>query len=139
MKTDSPPDIKQKRDEIERLMEAHEGALLRHATGLTGDSAAAQHVVQTVFMRLAKAWGNGSRPSPKIKYWLYREAHREATAHVFRLGKANGSRRREPTNGQRPHAAILRHLHALPPREREVILLRLQEGLSCSEIAMVCS
>ena len=33
------------------------------------------------------------------------------------------------------HALVLRHLHVLKPKEREVLILRLQEGMAYREIA----
>ena len=87
MEREARGDAELSRD-FEAVMEAHEGALLRYATGLLRDAHAAQDVVQNVFVKLFR-----SRPAARgvaaysVRAWLYRVAHNEAVDYLRHEGR----------------------------------------------------
>lgn len=139
-----------RRSQMEAIVAEHETALLRYAARILNNPFAAQDVVQNVFIKLFKRWKKGMRPSRQLQAWLYRVAHNEAVDHIRResrrrllhekhaeqetldcddkSGAADDTERRE---------LVLRHLRRLQPREQQVVLLRLQEGLPYREIARI--
>jgi RNA polymerase sigma factor (sigma-70 family) len=137
--------------QMEAIVAEHETALLRYAARIVNSPVAAQDVVQTVFIKLFSAWKQGTRPSAGLKSWLYRVTHNQAVDHVrseSRLKALHKRQAEEATNdcpdGVHCPAAtddrkqmVLDHLRKLHPREQQVVLLRLQEGLSYKEIGEV--
>ncbi len=149
MEREARGDAELSRD-FEAVMEAHEGALLRYATGLLRDAHAAQDVVQNVFVKLFR-----SRPAARgaaaysVRAWLYRVAHNEAVdylRHEGRLRSLHENHGREAAlrkdkaggaGGDGRMELALQCVDRLDAAEREVLLLRLQEGLSYREISRV--
>jgi RNA polymerase sigma-70 factor (ECF subfamily) len=134
---------------METIVAQHETALLRYAGRIVNDSTAAQDVVQNVFIKLFRNW-NGQAPAENLKGWLYRVTHNEAVDHVRRESRLRVLHTRHgeesdviappapPVREQKERTlAVLRHLGQLPPDAQQVVLLRLQEGLSYKEIARV--
>jgi len=138
---------------VDALMREHESALLRYATRFLNDPHAAQDVVQEAFIRLYRFLGNGAQAGAEIRGWLYRVTHNYAVDYIRRE-----SRRREvhqqktddeavagrPEEGVSPvfsekerQALVLQKLSRLKPEERQVLILRLQEGKSYREIAEI--
>ena len=76
--TDSPGGRTDRMAQMEAIVAEHETALLRYATRLVNSPTAAQDVVQNVFVKLFRGWDRGTRPSAKLKGWLYRVTHNEA-------------------------------------------------------------
>ena len=111
-------------------MWARQPALLRTAYLLTGDRAAAEDLVQSTLADLYLHWGRA-------------HTHDDLDAHVRRLlvRRYGSARRRART--RRPDVVIdLSHrsalwvgVHALPRRQRAVVVLRYFEGLDDREIA----
>jgi len=135
---------------MEAIVAEHETALLRYATRILDNPFAAQDVVQNVFIKLFKGWKKGTRPSAKLKGWLYRVTHNEAVDHIrreSRLRELHEKQAKEPDacpDGQNcPHTPeerrelVLAHLRNLHPREQQVVVLRMEEGLSYREISEV--
>lgn len=136
---------------IEALIAEYESALLRYAARLVNDPTAAQDVVQDVFMKVCKHWTNGARPAPQMKAWLYRVTHNAAVDHIRRESRLKGLHERQaeevapavPASQHRDMAdkeavaLALDQIDRLDPREKQVVLLRLQEGLSYREIAEI--
>jgi RNA polymerase sigma-70 factor (ECF subfamily) len=136
---------------MEVIVSQHETALLQYAARLVNSPATAQDVVQNVFIKLFKNWDGHSQPSKSIKSWLFRVTHNEAVDLIRResrltllhkqhaeeqeirrsKGKSGGM------NDDDRKAAVLQHLKTLHPREQQVILLRLEQGLSYKEIAAI--
>lgn len=54
---------------ITQALADHEGALLRYAVRLTGDSEAAQDIVQETFLRLCRA--DMSKVGDHVSTWLF--------------------------------------------------------------------
>jgi len=135
---------------MESVVAEHEGGLLRYAARLLNCRSAAEDVVQSVFIKLFQAWTEGLRPSEHLKAWLYRVTHNEAVDHIRRESRLQDLHARHAV--EQPAACpdgvncagpdekrqeVLLHLGKLEPREQQVLLLRLEEGLSYKEIADV--
>ncbi len=137
-----------RRERLEAVVAAYEAPLLRYASRLLNNSAMAQDVVQNVFVKLFRQWPPGMRADARLKNWLYRVTHNEAVDMI----RAEERRRRlhdrraadpaccadglccDPPPDERV-ARVMRRLGILGLAERQVLLLRLQEGLSYGEIA----
>jgi RNA polymerase sigma-70 factor (ECF subfamily) len=136
---------------MEAVMAEHETALLRYAGRLVNSPVAAQDVVQNVFIKLYRGGYLESVEEPKLKAWLYRVAHNEAVDHVRREARVRDLHERHarevplhvaPEAGADLSAAerrdlVLKCLERMHPRDRQVVLLRLEEGLSYREIAEI--
>ena len=135
--------------EMEAIMARHETALLRYATRIVGNSEFAQDVVQNTFIKLYKNWKKGMRPSPKLKAWLYKVTHNEAVDLIRKESKRRTLHTKfaddsECADGEHCPASqsdktqmVMEHIHKLSTSERQVLLLRLEEGLSYKEISNV--
>ena len=116
------------------------------------DRAAAEEVAQDAFLGAYRKM-SGLRDPQKFKAWVCRIAYRKALNLRRRRQRR---RRREEAWGKARHATnaperglppdgeqlvrcreTLRHVVALPPKLRDVILLSAIEGLDGSEIALV--
>jgi RNA polymerase sigma factor (sigma-70 family) len=131
---------------VEAIIMEYETALLRYATRMTGNPFAAQDVVQTAFIRLCSHWKGDWQPSSRLKNWLYRVTHNEAVNYIRRESRRRDLHERaaledqskpdqDPVQEQRDR--VLEQLDRLKPHEKQVILLRLQEGCSYAEIAEI--
>jgi RNA polymerase sigma-70 factor (ECF subfamily) len=136
------------RSALGRILDAHEAALLRYATAVLGDAALAQDAVQETFLRLVRE-GERMRDVKALFPWLLLVARN--VCHDFqrrrkRMDRKHDEARREagPSEAPAPDAAALdgearERVHAaveaLPDRQREVIRLKLWEGLTYREIA----
>lgn len=137
--------------QMEAIVAEHETALLRYAARIVNNPVAAQDVVQNVFIKLFKGWKKGTRPSKRLKGWLYRVTHNEAidyirresrlrvlhTKHAEQKTKDCPDGRDCPANMDERKHMVLEHLRQLQPREQQVVLLRIEEGLSYREISEV--
>lgn len=137
--------------ELERIMAQHETALLRYATRILNDPDAAQDVVQDTFIKLCQGWKDGATPAPQLKGWLYRVTHNRAVDYIRRESRlrvlhekqaeesddAIPARQAEHLHEADRKTAVLEHVRRLKPEEQQVVLLRLQEGLSYREIAEI--
>jgi len=135
---------------METVVAEHESGLLRYAARLLNSRSAAEDVVQSVFIKLFRAWGEGLRPSERLKAWLYRVTHNEAVDHIRRESRLQELHARHAAEQpadcpdgvncagpEEKRQEVLLHLQGLDPREQQVLLLRLEEGLSYKEIADV--
>lgn len=141
----------ERRQQMEAVVSLHEEALLAYATRILNNAAAAQDVVQNAFIKLFQHWRDGMRPSRHMKTWLYRVTHNEAVDYIRResrlrlLHKKHAEERTAdcpdglhcPAPRDDRLATVLENVHRLHPRERQVLLLRLEQGLSYQEIAEV--
>ncbi len=129
----------------------YQTGLLRYATRMVRDPNLAQDVVQEVFIKLFHAWDGKHEASPRLRGWLYRVTHNEAVDLIRKQSRYRDAVARhadEPRVMTAPapnealvdderHRVVLDHLDRLSPVERQVLLLRLEEGLSYQEIADV--
>ena len=133
---------------IEAIISEHEAALLRYASRILSNPFAAQDVVQDVFIQLCRKWKHGWQPSTHLRNWLYRVTHNEAVDHIRRESRrqalhekaalecdAEAAPDADPVEERR--AQVLAALKRLHPREQQVVLLRLEEGLSYARIAEI--
>jgi len=144
-------DASRTKDEmIQMIMQHHEAALLRYATRLVNDSNAAKDVVQNTFIKLYVGWDNGSRPDRHVKSWLYKVTHNNAVDLIRKEHRVRDLHERhaeelatmkdhEKSKCKREDAMklALEHIELLKPNEKQVLLLRLQEGLSYREISEI--
>lgn len=139
---------------METIVAEYEGPLLRYAMRLVNSRASAEDVVQNVFIKLFRRWREGDREPESLKSWLYRVTHNEAVDHIRRESRLRLLHERREDEERRSSAGaaagsdramdneerkqlVLGLLAKLHPREQQVILLRLQEGLSYQEISRV--
>jgi RNA polymerase sigma-70 factor (ECF subfamily) len=135
----------------EAIVTAHETALLRYAARILNNGAAAQDVVQNVFIKLFRAWPVQAEAAGQLRAWLYRVTHNEAVDHIRRESRLRLLHERQaletadavfdapdcPNPAEERKRLVRQCLARLHPRERQVVVLRLQEGLSYTEIATV--
>ena len=135
---------------LEDAMEQYQSALLRYATRVLNNEDAAQDVVQEAFIRLHGNLDSIKTRGVQVKGWLFRTTHNAAVDYIRkesrrRMLHEKQSRQadlfsNDPTAQQErdeKQALVMRHLNTLKPKEREVLVLRLQEGMSYKEIAAV--
>lgn len=134
--------------EFEAIITAHETALLRYVTRLVNDADAAKDVVQETFLKLFRVWQNGARATDNLRLWLYRVAHNAAIDYIRREQRRRRLHEQEalervapdPTDPNDPPERVqivMGHLRCLDLAERQVLLLRIQEGLSYQEISLI--
>ena len=136
---------------LEDVVTQHEAALLRYAGRILNDATAAQDVVQEAFLKLCRSWQRGLSLDGAITPWLYRTTHNAAVDYIrreSRLRKLHADQAGETDGTAAPlagraleeadqRALVLEHVRRLDPAEQQIVILRLQEGLSYSEISRV--
>ena len=136
---------------MEDIVAEHETALLRYATRIVGNSWTAQDVVQNVFIKLFQQWQPGTPRGAPLKAWLYRVTHNEAIDHLRHESRlrllhekqaqeeacADGTNCGADEDAEEKRERVLGCLRRLHPREQQVVLLRLEEGLSYREIGAI--
>jgi RNA polymerase sigma-70 factor (ECF subfamily) len=136
------------RDWIAAALARHEGPLVRYAARLTGDLEQARDVVQDCFLRLLRERREDVEGHEKV--WLFkvcrhrafdflRKGRRMDTAELADLdGRASkGPAPLEKAEHDEAAGKLTALLAALPERQREVVRLRFQEGLSYRQISEV--
>ena len=128
---------------VTELFRAHHLELVRLALMMTGDLATAEDVVQDVYERLHRRWPSVRTPGGGLAYARAsvlngcRSAHRRAAVrrrHAVRLaGGLTESADTESMAADRGELAAA--LRALPPRQREVLVLRYFCDLDVAEIS----
>lgn len=128
---------------LTELMKTHAPSLHRYAARLICDADAARDIVQQVFIRLSQL-GETKRPAPAAaKSWLYRSTHNLA------VDKIRSDQRRKRLHEEHAHLQLLNKPHQdqhkldhvlrlvdrLDEKPKNVLILRLQEGMSYREIA----
>ncbi len=135
-----------KRDDFERLYEAHARPLLGFLVYRTGDLALAEDILADTFVRVYSARRTFNRRRASEKTWIYtialnclRDQHRRAQAEVRALERAGTSRGASPDGSmfERVEArdALSRALVTLSEEEREAVALRYGADLTLPEIA----
>ena len=139
---------------FEQLYAAHKGGLFRYFLRSLSNQGLAEELAQDVWasvIRTAVDW----RPEAKFTTWLYRLAHNrlidhyrrsnlvvftaleeedEASSHAHEVPSAAPSPE-EATDQRAAARQAVRLVEALPPAQREALLLQLEGGLSLEEIA----
>ncbi len=136
---------------MEGIMSQYQAALLRYATRVLNNEDAAQDVVQEAFIRLHDNWDKVMKRRVPVKGWLFRTTHNAAVDFIRRESRLRSLHERKskqdnccPVNHEEERRdqeerlnLVIEHLDALRPREKEVLVLRLQEEMSYKEIAAV--
>jgi RNA polymerase sigma factor (sigma-70 family) len=126
---------------FEELYERHYADVFRYALVLTNSRDEAEEVAAETFARAWRAWSQGREPDGSPLPWLLVIARNVAIDWWRRLSRATA--RLLPRGGQDGHAEVesLLWLEALvrvlPPRQREVIVLRYYRDLADAEIGRV--
>lgn len=137
--------------DLEGIMEQYQATLLRYTTRVLNNEDAAQDVVQETFIRLHENREKVLKRRVPIKGWLFRTAHNAAVDFIRKESRLRSLHERQSKQDdcdprgneedrrdrEERHALVLQHLGALRPKEREVLVLRLQEEMSYKEIAGV--
>ena len=140
------------RTTFERLVLEHLPAAHRFAIRLTGDADAAEEVMQEALLKASRSWQSFAGRST-FRTWLYQVVvnafrdHRTARASAGRDGKGGplpeevvDQRALDPavqSSAAEQGEQIAALVSALPPRQREVLVLHAYEGLTAAEIAAV--
>lgn len=137
-----------KKRQVAEALAQYEGALLRYATGLCGHGDIARDAVQDAFIKL---WSLGPADQPQqLRPWLYTVV-RNRVYEILRKDKRmfpTDPARLPQHEGPANHPAdelraaeeaqqLQRLVAVLPERERELIRLKYQDGLSYQEMSGV--
>lgn len=129
--------------DIAELYAAHRLALVRLAVLLVDDIASAEDVVQDAFAALARRRGALDDPSKALAYLRVAVVNTARSAlRRRRTARAYVPTREVPADTPEDstvlaeeHREVLDAVRQLPPRQREVLVLRYWSGLSEAEIA----
>lgn len=131
-------------EQVTGLFRAHYAGLWRLATLLLGDAAAAEEAVQEAFARTFAGWWRLRRPEAAQGY-LRAAVVNECRSRGRRRSREDrgnrltwaGERAPSPWQGEQVGEilAVLEAVRALPPRQREAVVLRFYEDLSEAAIA----
>ena len=132
------------RASLDRLVSAHLSEALRLAIRLPGDPEDAEEVLQEALVRVARSW-KSFRGEAQFRTWLFRiviNAFRDwvaARKPTESLDEDVADRRVADPCSEAATAELERlvaaRVSALPPRQREVVILTCYEGLSPREAA----
>lgn len=126
---------------FEQFVRAHARQLLVVAVGLTGHAQDGEDLLQTALARVSRRWGKGAQDQPvaytttvmaRLSVDRWRAAQRRPR---LLLTAAVPERTAEPPGRDPLNAQVLGALHALPPRQRAVVVLRFLEDLSEQQTA----
>ena len=132
--------------EFDRLVRDQLKPALRFATRLSGDSAAAEEVVQEALFRTARAW-QSFRGESSFRTWFFRIVVNTARDHLrvqqpheTLIDEPVDARAVDPRQGmvdQETAEQVAREVARLPQRQREVLVLIAYESHRISEAAVV--
>lgn len=144
--------------ELHVVMEQYQLSLMRYVSQLTWpDTETCQDVVQETFLRLHHCLQDrGREPITKVGHWLYRVAHNLAMDMLRRKRRVTNLQTRllvDPVvnpesvySPETPVQALVRDelqtlavgaMHQLPDEQRQVVLLKIMEGLTLREISEI--
>ena len=157
MKSDVSPAAEQpRRKKLEDVIDTFEGSLLRYATGIVGDHGLAQDAVQDAFVALSSHWHVDQVPLSEnhLRNWLFKVVHNKAVSILraektrIRIHEDYAKEAAVEMEGNRVMAGgevsrekklkvLEASLEVLIPSRRQVLLLRLQQGLCHEHIAAI--
>ena len=133
---------------IERAVEEHESALIGYAKTFVYDLDRARDVVQDTFIRLCKQ--DPDKLGEHLRSWLFtvcrnrcldvlRKDRRIEPINEDRWDKFSGNETPpdQQVEDEERIADVMRFMDRLPKNQREVILLKFQQGMSYGEIQNV--
>ncbi len=129
---------------IEQTLERYERPLISYARGITGDLESARDAVQETFLRLSRQ--DVVSLAPRIAPWLFFVCRNCALDHCRKIIKFSPEALDEEQASDAPtpsaeavaadEGARLRQLVALlPPKQRELVQLKFEAGLSYKEMS----
>jgi RNA polymerase sigma-70 factor (ECF subfamily) len=134
---------------LDRLVKLHLNEALHLAVRLSGRTDSAEEIVQEALLRVSKSWKT-FRAEAAFRTWLFRiviNAFRDWLKAKEEIGSLEGLENPLPDKrAERPESALLRQefhefvaerVSALPPRQREVLILMTYEELTAAETALV--
>lgn len=131
---------------FEGLYRRHRGPLYRFILRQVGDAATANDLYQGSWEKIIAARRN-YRPSAPLRAWMYRIARNHVIDHFRRTRPAvelEPERLEAPNPGPEQELAgrqdaerLQAALEALPPEQKEVLLLKLEAGLDLASIAEI--
>lgn len=133
---------------VQALLERHEGPLLRYAERITTDPERARDVVQDTFLRLCE------QPRAKVEgheaQWLFRVCRNRALDVRRKEGRmhtddgqalatktSNSPQPVAVAEGKEVTSQLMGLVGRLPENQREVVLLKFQNGYSYKQIAEI--
>ena len=126
---------------LDALVRERGGVLYGYAFVLTGDSHAAEDLLQDALVRAFRS-GKGNMPLDAAHAYVKRamqtaliDGHRRASARPKRDDRSADRVAPDPAIASDLHAALLAAVHALPPRERTCVVMRYFDGLNAASIA----
>lgn len=137
---------------LRAIVDQFEGPLVRFATRLLGDAHRAQDVVQDVFLKLCREQPASfvDDPDGGLRAWLYtvcRHRSLDVLKKESRMNSLTNGQTCAHDDGQMSHAERLERLESagraavfldrLPANQRDVIRLKVQDGLSYREISQI--
>ncbi|PAZ03951.1 MAG: hypothetical protein CAK88_13035 [Verrucomicrobiia bacterium AMD-G2] len=149
MTNGSPPDMMQTQEQfIEWALKEYERPLIGYAQGFVHDWERARDVVQDTFIRLCQQ--DVAKVRDGVKTWLFtvcrnraldvlRKDSRLVEMDEKKLGKipANTVSASSLLEKEEMHQRLEMYLQRLTPNQREVVVLKFQQGLSYEEISRV--
>jgi RNA polymerase sigma-70 factor (ECF subfamily) len=133
---------------VREALGAHESALVAYAERLLGDPERARDVVQDAFLKLCEQ--DPGELDGHVRQWLYTVCRNRALdvrrkesrmnpdeETAARLRVATGPEPGERLERGELVSRVMASLRALPAKQREVLTLKFQDGLSYREIAGV--
>lgn len=136
-------------DPLETLYQEHAPTLFRFLIRLTGNEAEVKDILQEIFIRLARS-PSLLKDVASPRSYLFRMAHRLVIDHARReqtRHRYDEEAQRDPSLHDAPSAPdpdeswrqnLLREtLSTLPPEQKAVVILKIWEGLTYSQIADV--
>lgn len=120
-----------------QVFDEHWAAVRHHIEGAVDDDAVTTEILSEVFLA---AWSRLVPRRPMGRVWLFRRADREIRARVPHATTRTGTLVAVQegivgASGEKDHAAVLRALSVLHPRERRIIVLTYWDGLPVGDIA----
>ncbi len=136
-----------------RVIDRYQGSLLRYVGRMIGSQQdQTEDIVQECFLRLHRAWGQAPEPPiQRVGPWLFTVAH-NLTMDVIRKRNRNRAMQDRPVCEAEPvdefdvlgritkseaAAAALSALNRLPSGQKQVVLMKVIEGLTFRQIAKV--
>ena len=144
-------DFGKEQNGLTAVIGAFQAPLLRYAARLLNNVTLAQDAVQNTLVKLARRAPPAEAPTDEVRNWLFRVAHNEA---VDLIRAEERKRRLHETYAQQTDCEtgchlgfdtgtdereelVLACISVLSPLQKQVVLLRLQQGLSYDEIGKI--
>jgi RNA polymerase sigma-70 factor (ECF subfamily) len=136
---------------LSAIIAVFQSPLLRYAARLLNNVTLAQDVVQNTLVKLARRVPPAEAPTDEVRNWLFKVAHNEAVDLIRseerkkRLHETYAQQQACETDGglcldtvaNEQEQTVLDCLAVLPPLQKQVVLLRLQQGLRYDQIGEI--